>query len=220
MDSPRCLPASCGDCLFRLRKALGISLALHALVLVLPEFDWTQNSGKESMARMSVTLAQKEIREMPVVLAGRGAESLSGHARLAQVSTDLRSTLKRSGKRKEAKAHEISGAEEPTILPDGADVVAYRLALGRSASRLIAAANLEAMAHGEIVFVLQRQADQVHPDLHLFSQSVATIPAERLLDIMRVAVDETPLPPEWGGRRFRLALYLQVLPNQSVFGSG
>ena len=220
MDSPRCLPASCGDCLFSLRNALGISLALHALVLVLPEFDWTQHSGPESMARMSVTLAREEIRAVPVVLAGTGAESLSGHAMLEQVATDLRSTLERPGKRKEAKAHGISGADEPAILPDGADVAAYRLALGRSASRLIAAANLVAIAHGEVVFVLQRQSDQVHPDLFLSSQSAPTMPAERLLDIMRIAVEETPLPPEWGGRRFRLALHLQVLPNQSVSGSG
>lgn len=220
MDNPRCLPVSCGDCLFCLRNALCISLALHALVLVLPEFDWTQHSGQENKLQMSVTLAREEIREVPVVLAGPVAESLSGHARLEQVSRDLRSTLEKPEKWKEAKAHEISGVDEPEILPDGADVAAYRLALGRSASRLIGAANLEAVAYGEIVFLLQRQPGQTHPDLFLSPQSAAMISVERLLEIMRVAVEQTPLPPAWSGLGFRLALHLQVLPNQSVSGSG
>lgn len=222
MDNPRCLPASCGDCLFRLRNALGISLALHALVIVLPGLGWRQFSGPESAARMSITLVRDENPEVPVVFARAdtpGAERVSGHARQERGPTDLRSTLEKPEKRKEAKSHEVSDADEPGMFPDGADVAAYRMALGRSASRLIAAANLSSLSPGEIVFVLHRQPGQVHPTLLLSSQSAAMISAERLLEIMRVAVEQTPLPPAWDGR-FRFSLRLQVLPNQSAPGSG
>lgn len=223
MDNPRCLPASCGDCLFRLRNALGISLALHALVIALPGLGRSQFSGPESAARMSITLVREENPEVPVGFARADtldAERVFGHARQERSPTDLRSTLEKPEKRKEAKSDEISDTDESSMFPDGADVAAYRLALGRSASRLIAAANLSGLSPGEIVFVLQRQPGQFRPELFLSPQSASLISSESLLEIMRVAVEQTPLPSAWGGRRFRLSLHLQVLPNQSAPGSG
>lgn len=223
MDNPRCLPASCGDRLFCLRNALCISLALHVLVIALPGLGWSQYSGSESVARMSITLVREDIPAVPVVFAKAdtpGAERVSGHARQERAPANLRSTLEKLEKRKEAKSHEISDADESGVFPDGADVAAYRLALGRSASRLIAAANLSGLSPGEIVFVLHRQPGQFHPELFLSPQSASLISSESLLEIMRLAVEQTPLPSAWGGRRFSFSLHLQVLPNQSAPGSG
>lgn len=223
MDNPRCLPASCGDCLFCLRNTLCISLVLHVLLFVLPIHDWAPHSGAGSIKnRLPVFLVREDIPEMPGVFSAAGSpvrESLPRHERLRRGASNLRSTPQKLEKRKSANRHEVSRVDESTVFPDGADAAAYRLAVGRSASRLIAAANLSSLSPGEIVFVLHRQPGQVHPTLLLSSQSAAMISAERLLEIMRVAVEQTPLPPAWGGR-FRFSLRLQVLPNQSAPGSG
>ena len=224
MDNPRCLPASCGDCLFSLRSALCISLVLHVLVVVLPVLDGGLHSGAGNITkRLSVLLVQDDNPLAPVVYAaadGAAGERLPGNERPARVPSNLRSTPGKQGKIKNAKVNQASGVDESTVFPGEADAAAYRLVLGRSASRLIAAANLPALPLGEIVFVLERQHGQVRPELFLSSRSAAIDSVERLLEIMHIAVAQTPLPPAWGGGRFRLSLRLQVLPNQSAPGSG
>lgn len=223
MTNPRCLNASRGDSFLCLRNALCISLALHLFVMVLPVLERVQYSGLASTKRMSVALVRKDIPEVPVVLAAAdrpAVKSLPGHAGEGAVQPSLRSTPGKPGKRKRAAQQEISGADEFSVLPDGADVAAYRLALGYSASRLIAAASVRVTASGDVTFVLHGQPGQAHPRLFLTNHSIALESAESLLEIMRIAVEQTPLPAGWSGRRFRLSLRLQVVPIQSASGSG
>lgn len=206
-----------------LRNALCVSLAVHLLVIALPVLERTQHSGPGSAKRLSVALKGKDIAKMPVVLAAvdrPAVQSLPSHAGAGAVPPSLRSTPGKPGKRKRAAQQEISGEDESAVLPDGADVAAYRLALGRSASPLIAAADVRVPAPAEIMFVLHGEPGQSYPRLFLSTHSIALASAESLLEIMRIAVEQTPLPAGWSGRRFRLSLRLQVVPIQSASGSG
>ena len=205
MNNPRRHAKGRGDCFFSLPVSLLLSLAMHLVVFWPDSGSGAGASGKAGPLLARIVVDEPIAQARPVLPSPKRAAPPP-----AKYAGFSRSTVKSGGFSSAAASLDGDRAAGDDRGSDPLQLAEYRLALGKTLSRLIDEPLRRDLGAGVVVLELHRLPTQRLPGVDLLHCSLLPAAAQRLRELALVAAQQTPWPAAWARQELRLSLQLVV----------